>query len=135
MQINHPGRQVMAAMGQPGWGPSDVPVDLGKHSKLIAKPREMGEDEICEVIARFIDTAVLAHRAGFNGVEVHAAHGYLLSQFLSPLVNQRTDGWGGSLDNRARLLLDIVRGIRAAVPGGFLRRCEAQFRRFPARRF
>lgn len=119
MQINHPGRQVMAAMGQPGWGPSEVSVDLGKHSRLIAKPREMTEEDIRGVITRFIDTAVLAHRAGFSGVEVHAAHGYLLSQFLSPLVNRRTDEWGGSLDNRARLLLEIVRGIRAVVPADF----------------
>ena len=119
MQINHPGRQVMAAMGQPGWGPSDVRVDLGKHSGLIAKPREMDEADIRNTIAHFIDTATLAHQAGFNGVEVHAAHGYLLSQFLSPLVNQRTDDWGGSLENRARLLLEIVRGIRAAVSADF----------------
>jgi len=120
MQINHPGRQVMASMGQPGWGPSEVQVDLGKHSRLIAKPRAMTEDEITAVIGKFVDTAVLAHQAGFNGVEVHAAHGYLLSQFLSPLVNQRTDGWGGSLINRARLLLEIVRGIRAVVPADFV---------------
>lgn len=119
MQINHPGRQVMAAMGQPGWGPSEVRVDLGKHSRLIAKPRAMTEEEIRSVITRFIDTAALAHRAGFSGVEVHAAHGYLLSQFLSPLVNQRTDQWGGDLENRARLLLEIVRGIRAVVPADF----------------
>jgi len=119
MQINHPGRQVMAAMGQPGWGPSAVRVNLGKHSRLFAKPREMDEADIRSTIAHFIDTASLAHQAGFNGVEVHAAHGYLLGQFLSPLVNERTDEWGGSLENRARLLLEIVGGIRAAVPADF----------------
>lgn len=119
MQINHPGRQVMAAMGQPAWAPSEVAVDLGKHSKLMAKPRAMTEEEIRATIARFVDTGLLAQQAGFSGVEVHAAHGYLLSQFLSPLVNQREDAWGGSLENRARFLLEVVRGIRAAVQPGF----------------
>lgn len=115
MQISHPGRQVMAAQGQPGWAPSDVAVDLGKHSKLIAKPQVMTEDDIAQTIRRFVDTAKLAEEAGFDGVQIHAAHGYLVSQFLSPLSNQRSDQWGGSLPNRARLLLEIVRQIRAAV--------------------
>jgi 2,4-dienoyl-CoA reductase-like NADH-dependent reductase (Old Yellow Enzyme family) len=64
-------------------------------------------------------TAVRAERAGFDGVEIHAAHGYLLSQFLSPLVNRRTDQWGGSLENRARMLLDVVRAVRATVSPSF----------------
>jgi 2,4-dienoyl-CoA reductase-like NADH-dependent reductase (Old Yellow Enzyme family) len=119
MQISHPGRQVMAAQGQPGWAPSDVAVDLGKHSKLIAKPRVMTEDDIAQTIRRFVDTAKLAEESGFNGVQIHAAHGYLISQFLSPLTNQRNDQWGGSLENRARLLIEIVRQIRAAVAPGF----------------
>ncbi len=119
MQINHPGRQVMAAMGQPGWAPSDVALDLGKHSSLIAKPQAMTEADIRAVIARFADTALRAQEAGFTGVEVHAAHGYLLSQFLSPLANRRLDDWGGSLANRARLLLDVVRAVRAVVRKDF----------------
>ena len=60
-----------------------------------------------------------AREAGFTGVQLHAAHGYLLSQFLSPRVNLRTDGWGGSLENRARLLLAVVAGTRAAVGRDF----------------
>lgn len=67
------------------------------------------------VIDKFIKTATLAEKAGFSGVQVHAAHGYLLSQFLSPLVNKRTDKWGGSSEGRAEALYSVVRGIRAVV--------------------
>jgi 2,4-dienoyl-CoA reductase-like NADH-dependent reductase (Old Yellow Enzyme family) len=119
MQINHPGRQVMAAQGQPGWAPSEVALDLGKHSHLIAKAVAMTEADIETTIARFVATARLAEQAGFTGVQIHAAHGYLLSQFLSPLSNRRADRWGGSLENRARLLIEIARRVRAAVAPGF----------------
>ena len=74
----------------------------------------MTQAMIEEVIGRFARTAQLGEQAGFTGVEIHAAHGYLLSQFLSPLTNRRTDAWGGSLENRARLLLQIVKAVRAA---------------------
>ena len=119
MQISHPGRQVWAAHGQPGWAPSEVAVDLGKHSKLMAKPKALTSAEILALIQRFANTAQLAEQAGFSGVQIHGAHGYLVSQFLSPLVNQRSDEWGGSLENRARLLLEIIRAIRAVVAPGF----------------
>ncbi|MFF8563455.1 NADH:flavin oxidoreductase/NADH oxidase family protein [Streptomyces albidoflavus] len=119
MQINHPGRQV--ASGMPGvvWGPSDVGVSLGKHSSRFGRPTAMTARQIEETVARYAVTARRAEEAGFDGVEVHAAHGYLLSQFLSPLVNTRTDRWGGSLENRARMLLDIVRAVREAVSPAF----------------
>jgi 2,4-dienoyl-CoA reductase-like NADH-dependent reductase (Old Yellow Enzyme family) len=119
MQINHPGRQAPASLGQETLAPSAIAVDIGRLSRQFAPPREMAEADIAEVQRRFVTTALLAERAGFTGVEIHAAHGYLLSQFLSPLTNRRQDKWGGSLENRARLLLDIVRGIRAAVTPGF----------------
>ena len=119
MQINHPGRQVLAAMKGEAWSPSDVALDLGKHSGLFAKPKAMSESEIAETIARFADTAHAAERAGFTGVQIHAAHGYLLSQFLSPLTNRRDDAWGGSLANRARLLLEVVKAVRAKVSATF----------------
>lgn len=119
MQINHPGRQVPAALGQPTLAPSAIALDLGPFSKQFPVPRAMTEADIAEVQQRFVRTATLAQLYGFNGVQIHAAHGYLLSQFLSPLSNQRQDKWGGSLANRARLLLDIVRAVRAAVPPNF----------------
>ena len=119
MQISHPGRQVQAAMPGVVWGPSAVAVDLGRHSKRFGRPAAMTEEQIRSTVKRFATTAQLAEQAGFDGVEVHAAHGYLLSQFLSPLVNQRSDEWGGSLENRARLLLDVVRAIRTVVSSSF----------------
>ena len=119
MQINHPGRQVQSNMGGTAWAPSSVALDLGKHSKLFVQPKAMSEAEIAETVDRFAATAQAAERAGFTGVQVHAAHGYLLSQFLSPLTNQRTDAWGGSLENRARFLFDVVRAVRARVARGF----------------
>jgi 2,4-dienoyl-CoA reductase-like NADH-dependent reductase (Old Yellow Enzyme family) len=119
MQINHPGRQVFAAMKGEAWAPSAVALDIGRHSALFAQPRAMTEAEIAEVIARFAATARAAEEAGFTGVQIHAAHGYLLSQFLSPLANRRTDAWGGSLANRARLLLEVVKAVRAQVAPGF----------------
>ncbi|PKV98554.1 NADH:flavin oxidoreductase/NADH oxidase family protein [Nocardia fluminea] len=119
MQISHPGRQVQARMPGVVWGPSDIAVELGRHSKRFGRPVAMTPWQIHETIGRFVTTARRAEQAGFDGVEVHAAHGYLLSQFLSPLVNDRTDEWGGSLENRARLLTEIVRGIRAEVSPTF----------------
>lgn len=119
LQINHPGRQVQASLGQGAWAPSAVPLEMGRFSKMFAVPREMSEADIAEVIERFARTAVLAERAGFNGVQIHAAHGYLLSQFLSPLSNRRKDRWGGALENRARLLLEIVRAVRGKVSASF----------------
>jgi 2,4-dienoyl-CoA reductase-like NADH-dependent reductase (Old Yellow Enzyme family) len=119
MQISHPGRQVQAGMPGVAWGPSAVAVELGRHSKRFARPVAMTESQIKATVERFATTAGLAERAGFDGVEVHAAHGYLLSQFLSPLVNQRSDAWGGPLENRARLLLGVVSAIRRVVSPSF----------------
>ena len=120
MQINHPGRQVYAAMGGEVSSPSDIALDMGKHSKLFGKPTPMTDDEILSLIQRFVTTSKRAVEAGFNGVQIHAAHGYLLSQFLSPLTNKRDDQWGGSLENRARLLYQIVKAIKKAVPEKFV---------------
>jgi 2,4-dienoyl-CoA reductase-like NADH-dependent reductase (Old Yellow Enzyme family) len=119
LQINHPGRQMQSNLGQETWAPSAVPLDLGKLSNRFAMPRMMTPDMIAEVIGRFATSARLGEQAGFSGVEIHAAHGYLVNQFLSPLTNQRTDQWGGALENRARLLLEIVRAVRAVVSPQF----------------
>jgi 2,4-dienoyl-CoA reductase (NADPH2) len=119
MQINHPGRQMPAALGQPTLAPSEVALDMGRFSKQFSAPKAMLDAEIGEVKARFVETAVLAEQAGFDGVQIHAAHGYLFSQFLSPLTNRRLDDWGGSLENRARILLDVVAAVRARVGPAF----------------
>ncbi|WP_039928013.1 NADH:flavin oxidoreductase/NADH oxidase family protein [Leptospira yanagawae] len=120
MQINHPGRQILAKLGGNVWAPSAISVDLGNLSKLLGKPKAMDESEILETIQRFVTTAKLAENSGFDGVEIHAAHGYLISQFLSPLVNQRTDKWGGSLENRSRFLLEVIQSIRKSVSPNFI---------------
>ncbi|UCF23339.1 MAG: NADH:flavin oxidoreductase/NADH oxidase family protein, partial [Ralstonia sp.] len=120
MQINHPGRQMPAALGQTTLAPSAIPLDLGALSKQFPVPREMTDADIAEVQQRFTRAALLAERSGFTGVQIHAAHGYLLSQFLSPITNKRQDQWGGSIENRARLLLDIVRSVRGAVSPQFV---------------
>lgn len=119
MQINHPGRQLMAAMGQQALGPSAIAVDIPGLAKVFALPRALTEDEIENIIARYAEAAVLAERAGFTGVQIHAAHGYLFSQFLSPLSNKRSDQWGSSLENRARILLRTIDAVRARVAPTF----------------
>jgi 2,4-dienoyl-CoA reductase-like NADH-dependent reductase (Old Yellow Enzyme family) len=119
MQINHPGRQVRAEMPGVVWGPSAVGMEMGKHTKRFGSPVAMMPEQIDATVERFAVAAEFAQQAGFDGVEVHAAHGYLLSQFLSPLANRRTDQWGGSLQNRARMLLDVVRVIRSRVEASF----------------
>ncbi len=119
MQINHPGRQVFAALGNPGYAPSEVALEMGKHGKLFAPVRALTGPEIAAIVRRFGDTARAAREAGFDGVQVHAAHGYLLSQFLSPLANRREDGYGGPIAHRARLLIEVVRAVKAAGGPGF----------------
>ncbi len=98
-----------------GWetiGPTAVPFPG------LATPREATADDIAKVIADFAASALLADEAGFDAIELHAAHGYLLFQFLSPLSNHRTDEYGGDLANRARLLLEVTDAVRAAWPAG-----------------
>lgn len=119
LQLNHPGRQMPANLGQATWAPSAVAMDLGSMSRHFNPPQEMTTAIIEDVIQRFARTAQLTEQAGFSGVQIHAAHGYLISQFLSPLTNQRTDQWGGSLENRTRLLIEVIKAVRAVVTPGF----------------
>lgn len=84
---------------------------------LQVEPDQMTEDEISLVIRQFTDAAVRAQKAGFDGVQIHAAHFFFLSRFISPAVNHRTDAWGGSTENRSRILSEILSGIRKAAPG------------------
>ena len=113
MQISHAGRQTPALIATEPVGPSAV--QLAIPGGRFGKPRALTDDEILNVIERFAFTASVARQTGFTGVQVHGAHGYLLSEFLSPRANRRDDRWGGSIDNRARLLVETVRAVRSAV--------------------
>ncbi|GAB3449802.1 oxidoreductase [Actinophytocola sediminis] len=119
LQLNHPGRVMTADMPGVVQSASDVAVDVGRYSRLYPRPVPMTAERIAEVVGRFAATARMARAAGFDGVQLHAAHGYLISQFLSPLTNRRQDRWGGDLANRARLLRDIVAAVRAEVGDRF----------------
>ena len=121
MQISHPGRQVYASMGTEAVSASDTKVTLaGPADNIFAQARALSSDEILGLIKRFADTAHQAERGGFDGVQIHGAHGYLIAQFLSPLTNKREDEWGGPLENRARFLLEAVRAVRARVEPEFI---------------
>ncbi len=113
MQISHAGRQTPRLINPHPMSASDVKLALP--GGQFGQPRPMTELEIRTTIDRFANCAAVARETGFDGVQIHAAHGYLISQFLSPRANLRTDAWGGSLENRARMLLETVRSVRDAV--------------------
>ncbi len=117
MQINHPGRQTPRRVCDQPVAPSAVPLALPESA--FAHPRAMTAEEVADLPRRFAHAARVAHETGFTGVQVHAAHGYLLSQFLTPLANRRDDRWGGDIAARASLLLEVVRAVRAATEPGF----------------
>ncbi len=120
MQLNHPGRQTPRHLNPDPGAPSAVePVNLFRRAKAFGRPHAMDEAEIGQAIRSFASAAAFAKAAGFTGVQVHGAHGYLVSQFLSPLTNQRSDRWGGSLENRARFARTVLREIRALVGDDF----------------
>jgi len=119
-QLSHTGRQVIDAINPSPLSPSDVAIDVVRGAGYsFAKPRTMSETEIDTAIGQFAVSAALVKKAGFTGVELHGAHGYLISQFLSPLANRRADRWGGSLGNRARFLLATIAAVRDAVGKDF----------------
>ena len=131
MQINHPGRQSPLGAGKKAFmdknlAPSPIQLNMGDDflAKIITNvvfgtPKEMSVEEIEDVVQSFARTARIASEAGFDGVEIHAAHGYLLSQFMSEKSNQRTDAYGGSPAARAKIIVDVAKAIRAATPAGF----------------
>lgn len=115
LQLSHAGRQTKEKIcGCQPLAPSPVYEPVYK-----VMPREMSQTEIEEVIKAFVAAARRAKEAGFDGLQLHCAHGYLLSSFLSPYTNRRQDQWGGSLENRARIILEILRGIRKEVGEDF----------------
>ncbi|MGD1877857.1 MAG: NADH:flavin oxidoreductase/NADH oxidase family protein [Kiloniellaceae bacterium] len=116
VQISHSGRQTPEAINPRPLSLSDEALDLPGYGP----PRAAEEAELHTVVARFARAAELAWQAGFDGVEIHAAHGYLLRSSLSPRINTRRDRWGGSLENRSRLLREVVRAVRAATGPDFV---------------
>lgn len=116
-QISHAGRQTMKAVNPHPKAPSAV--KLGLPGGQFGMPVALDEAEILSLIGRFGQAAKVCQDTGFTGVQIHAAHGYLISQFLSPRSNQRDDRWGGSLENRARFLLFTVNTVRQLVGPDF----------------
>jgi 2,4-dienoyl-CoA reductase-like NADH-dependent reductase (Old Yellow Enzyme family) len=101
-----------------GWPKDVMGASAIKWGEGFAEPREMSEGDVRDVIHGFRDSARRSVEAGVDVIEVHAAHGYLLSSFLSPISNRRRDQWGGSFDNRIRLLLEVIKAIRSVIPDG-----------------
>lgn len=117
-QLNHPGKQIPNFIVDVPVAPSAIALTRGLE-KGFNKPRALLEEEILVIIKKFAISAKLAKDAGFTGVQIHGAHGYLVSQFLSPRHNQRDDQWGGSLENRMRFVLSIYHAIREQVGADF----------------
>ena len=115
VQIHHGGRETWTAIsGLPVVAPSDCPVAYSEEPVHV-----LNKDEIAAIVERFAQGARRAKEAGFDAVEIHGAHGYLLTEFLSPYTNKRTDEYGGSLENRARFNLEVIHAVRAAVGPDF----------------
>jgi len=113
VQLSHAGRQTReAVIGRQPVSSSAVPL---KSPYLNSSPRALEEDEIWRIIRSFASAAAMAVQCGYDAVMLHGAHGYLLQQFLSPLVNQRTDDWGGDFERRLRFPMEVVKAVRAAI--------------------
>ena len=119
IQLSHPGRQCPKGLNKETVAPSAVPFSA-MLATTFATPRALREDEILDLIQRFATSAAICEKAGFEGVQLHGAHGYLISEFLSPLTNKRTDQWGGSIENRTRFLLEIYKAVRTATSENFI---------------
>ena len=118
VQLNHPGKQAPKGLNKVTVAPSAVPF-RDDMKAFFATPRELSDTEIRSLIARYAKAAGVVKKAGFSGVQIHGAHGYLVSQFLSPHHNTRTDDWGGSAEKRRRFVLEVFNAIRKAVGKDF----------------
>ena len=119
VQLSHPGKQCPRGLNKETVAPSAIGF-APEMSAVFGTPRELREDEIYDLIRRFGESARICKKAGFEGVQIHGAHGYLVSEFLSPKHNQRTDQWGGSLENRMRFVLEAFKEIRKQTGEGFI---------------
>ncbi|TPX12303.1 uncharacterized protein E0L32_006950 [Thyridium curvatum] len=119
-QVSHAGRQVDESVQKHPISASDVQLVAPSMSRSYAKPRAATKGDIREIVDSFAHAAEFLDKAGFDGIELHGAHGYLLAQFLSRSTNKRTDEYGGSLENRARLILEIAEAVRARVSPSFI---------------
>jgi len=118
MQLNHPGKQAPKGLNRETVAPSAVPFRADLQA-FFATPRELSAAEIDGIVERFGRAAGIARRAGFTGVQIHGAHGYLVSQFLSPHHNCRTDRWGGTAEKRRRFVLEVLEAMRRETGSDF----------------
>lgn len=118
MQLNHPGRQAPKSVMRTPAAPSAVPLG-GSAGRFFGTPRALETQEVRGIVERFAATAAHARAAGFTGVQIHGAHGYLVNQFLSPEANRRTDRYGGDLEGRMRFLVEIYAALREELGDGF----------------
>ncbi|KAJ4334060.1 hypothetical protein N0V87_007112 [Didymella glomerata] len=119
-QVSHPGRQVESRIQKNPISASDVQLEGNIMGMTFEKPRAATEEDIANVIEGFAHAAEYLEKAGYDGIELHGAHGYLIAQFLSPTTNQRTDKYGGSIENRARIIVEITDAIRKRVSSNFV---------------
>ena len=116
-QLSHAGRQTPYQINKSPLAPSSVQLKIP--GRRYGVPKEMSEEDIYHTIDQFVQSAKLAKRVGFTGIQLHAAHGYLLSQFLSPKTNIRKDEWGGSIKNRSRILIEIIRECKSQLGSNY----------------
>lgn len=119
-QVSHPGRQTASVLQKDPVSASDVQLEGVVMGFTFAKPHAASEMEIRDIVEAFAHSAEYLHRAGYDGIQLHGAHGYLLAQFLSQTTNRRGDKYGGSLENRARIVTEIAGAVRARVPREFM---------------
>lgn len=116
-QLSHAGRQTPMCFNSNPYSASNVQLQVKRRGWGFGEPKELTLEEIqTEVIDRFVYAAKYCKEVGFDGIELHSAHGYLLAQFISPTTNKRTDKYGGSALNRVRIILDIYKAIRKEIP-------------------